>query len=70
MMNGNDDNKTNDQAGSTPSASSSASSSPSASTSASSGLETQTIDAKALNLQGGATSHRTSRAPTRPAASM
>ncbi|MFJ8137115.1 carbohydrate-binding protein [Streptomyces sp. NPDC096013] len=55
MMNGSDDNKTNDQAGSTPSASQSASSSPSASSSASSGLETQTIDAKALNLQGGAT---------------
>ncbi|MEW1828933.1 carbohydrate-binding protein [Streptomyces sp. NPDC088196] len=56
MMNGSDDNKTNDQAGSTPSASSSASSSPSASASESSGgLDTQTIDAKALNLQGGAT---------------
>ncbi|MFJ9629227.1 carbohydrate-binding protein [Streptomyces sp. NPDC101175] len=56
MMNGSgDDNKTNDQAGSTPSASASASSSPSASSSASSGLDTQTIDAKALKLEGGAT---------------
>lgn len=55
MMNGNDDTKTGDQAGSTPSASQSASSSPSASSSASSGLDTQTIDAKALKLEGGAT---------------
>ncbi|MEV0484110.1 carbohydrate-binding protein [Streptomyces sp. NPDC050508] len=55
MMNGNDNNKTGDRAGSTPSASQSVSSSPSPSTSASSGLATQTIDAKALNLQGGAT---------------
>lgn len=56
MMNGNgDSDKTDDQAGSTPSASQSASSSPSPSTSASSGLETQTIDAKALKLEGGAT---------------
>lgn len=55
MMNGNDDDKSGDQAGSTPSASASASSSPSASSSASSGgLETQTIDAKALKLEGGA----------------
>jgi hypothetical protein len=54
MMNGNGDDKTDDQAGSTPSASQSASSSPSPSASASSGLETQTIDAKALKLEGGA----------------
>ncbi|WP_019072469.1 hypothetical protein [Streptomyces hokutonensis] len=55
MMNGNDDTKTGNEAGSTPSASQSASSSPSASSSASSGLDTQTIDAKALKLEGGAT---------------
>lgn len=54
MMNGNSDNKTGNQAGSTPSQSQSASSSPSASSSASSGTETQTVDAKALKLEGGA----------------
>jgi hypothetical protein len=55
MMNGSDDNKTNDQAGSTPSASSSASSSPSPSTSAGDEAELPKIDAKALLLGGGAT---------------
>ena len=54
MMNGNDDNKTNDQAGSTPSASSSASSSPSPSSSAGDEAELPKIDAKALLLGGGA----------------
>jgi len=55
MMNGNDDTKTGDQAGSTPSASQSASSSPSPSSSASSAAELPKIDAKALLLGGGAT---------------
>jgi hypothetical protein len=52
-MNGND-NKSGDQAGSTPSASQSASSSPSASSSADPGAELPKIDAKALLLGGGA----------------
>ncbi|WP_328682251.1 carbohydrate-binding protein [Streptomyces sp. NBC_01261] len=53
MMNGNDDNKTGDQAGSTPSASQSASSSPSSSNSASTAGELPKTDAKALRLEGG-----------------
>lgn len=53
MMNGNDDTKTGDQAGSTPSASQSASSSPSPSNSPSAAEETQNIDAKALKLGTG-----------------
>ncbi|MFJ4625051.1 carbohydrate-binding protein [Streptomyces sp. NPDC088847] len=55
MMNGNDDNKTNDQAGSTPSASQSASSSPSSTSSASTAGELPKSDAKALRLDGGTT---------------
>jgi hypothetical protein len=55
MMNGNGNKKNGNQAGSTPSQSQSASSSPSASSSASSGTETETVDAKALKLEGGAT---------------
>ena len=53
MMNGNDDNKTNDQAGSTPSASSSASPSPSASSSTGDEAALPKTDAKALRLEGG-----------------
>ena len=55
MMNGNDDNKTGDQAGSTPSASSSASSSPSPSSSTGDEAELPKTDAKALRLEGGTT---------------
>ncbi|WP_043673439.1 carbohydrate-binding protein [Streptomyces xylophagus] len=53
MMNGNDDNKSGDQAGSTPSASQSASSSPSSTSSASTAGELPKTDAKALRLEGG-----------------
>ena len=55
MMNGNDDTKTGNEAGSTPSASQSASSSPSPSSSASDAAELPKIDAKALLLGGGTT---------------
>ncbi|MBK3569110.1 CBM35 domain-containing protein, partial [Streptomyces sp. MBT62] len=55
MMNGNDDTKTGNEAGSSPSASQSASSSPSPSSSASDAAETQEVDVKALKLDGGAT---------------